>query len=290
MVGALFPLGMHLEEGIGRGGYRMLALVFLGIGALGLLSSLYAFIHPTLAFFNALGFVLMGVALGALFVLVLVILGRPAPEPEPEALPAGAPPVGIRPVQMEFRQQEEPQPEPEPAPPEPVAIRSPGGPRMPAPAYERAARVVGLTESPTPFDRLPPPDQWTPPEPPRAPLVAPPLKRPRSGMTLGEKRELERMGRLPPKPMLTVQGSPATEEEMELAIPLALHPARTPPPKPGVPTVLAKPAAPDKQDPDWMPEGMTRGMCSKCKTVLLAPQQRPINLRCPRCDKITLLK
>lgn len=262
-----------MEEGIGRGGYRVLAVIFLAVGLFGLACAAYAFVHPSLPFFNAVGFVFMGVALLLEFGLVWIALGRaPAVAPqEPRFAGMPAPTATAQPVDFEFAEAE-PQPQPE-------GDSRPAGPRMPPrdPQFPRAARVVGLPDSP--FDRLPPPDAWAPPEQPRAPAIAPPPRRARSGLTMGEKRELEREGKNAPRQ------APAEEE---VAIPIAMRPARTVPPRAGVPTVLARPAA-GNQDPDWVPEGMTRGVCSKCKTVLLAPKQRPVNVRCPRCDKITLL-
>jgi len=36
--------------------------------------------------------------------------------------------------------------------------------------------------------------------------------------------------------------------------------------------------------------GKTRGQCSNCQTILWAPKQRPIRLRCPQCGKVAWLE
>ncbi|MHB8633272.1 MAG: hypothetical protein ACYDBQ_04790 [Thermoplasmatota archaeon] len=51
-----------------------------------------------------------------------------------------------------------------------------------------------------------------------------------------------------------------------------------------VPTILAKPAKGEEHPP-----GATRGQCGGCQAILLAPTTRPVNIRCPRCDKVTLI-
>ncbi|HLF16577.1 MAG TPA: hypothetical protein VI796_03995, partial [Candidatus Thermoplasmatota archaeon] len=53
------------------------------------------------------------------------------------------------------------------------------------------------------------------------------------------------------------------------------------------PTVLAR-TLPNEEAA--APANASKGRCGGCGTVLVAPRTRPINLRCPRCDKVTLLK
>lgn len=36
--------------------------------------------------------------------------------------------------------------------------------------------------------------------------------------------------------------------------------------------------------------GRTKGQCSNCRTILWAPAQRPIRLRCPKCSKVAWLE
>lgn len=44
------------------------------------------------------------------------------------------------------------------------------------------------------------------------------------------------------------------------------------------------------QHPSMIPRTMVRGKCGQCDTLLLAPKQRPIKLRCPSCTRATLLE
>lgn len=62
-----------MQEGIGRSGYRVLALVFFGLAVLGLAVSLYQF-SPAAGLFDWLGFALTAFAVVALVALTLVVL------------------------------------------------------------------------------------------------------------------------------------------------------------------------------------------------------------------------
>ncbi len=44
------------------------------------------------------------------------------------------------------------------------------------------------------------------------------------------------------------------------------------------------------QHPSMIPPNTVRGKCGQCDTLLLAPTQRPIKLRCPSCNRATLLE
>ena len=71
------------------------------------------------------------------------------------------------------------------------------------------------------------------------------------------------------------------EEEMKIL-------AQTPRTKPesAVPVVMAKILYPQsKIAEDW-----GKGRCGGCGTQLMAPKLRPVELRCPHCDRITLLE
>lgn len=93
-----------------------------------------------------------------------------------------------------------------------------------------------------------------------------------SGQTLGEKREAAKKAKAAPPP----------DEEVEFTtVPKVRVPAR--PAK--VPLVVARRAG--KGAP---PADLARGKCSGCGTLLWAPKTRPMSLRCPECDKVTLLK
>lgn len=271
---------MHMQDGIGRGGYRLLATVFLGIGVLGLVTTLYAFqaASSPRGLFDWLGFGLSFVALVALFALTLRILWKPGAEPAPVAAPqpAGAPPLApsSRPIEFEFN---EPETGPEVA--IPIAPAPPAQPMGP-PNRNLTRDTKG----------------W-------------PRRQPPSGLTMGERRELQaeavellagpqalkspaRAGiefeTPPPRPRKAPAGGYPGGVEFK--------PIPTPPPRAkemairvDVPTAIARVAGPN-DDPEWNPPGTTRGRCSGCSTMLYAPQERPIHLRCPKCEKLTLLK
>ena len=261
-----------MQDGIGRGGYRLLASVFLGIGVLGLATTLYAFrqANAPRGFFDWLGFALTLVGLLALFAVSLTTLMKrgPDPEPDPTPTPAGAP---TRDIGFEFT------PTPEPAVPEvgeevaiPIAV-APREPRVVQPNRNIGRDAKG----------------W-------------PSRQPPSGLTMGERRELQHQA----VQMLTSTGADAEEIEFESSPPRARNghaPPFTSPvakSKPKgrdmsirveAPVSIARVAGPD-DDMAWNPEGTTVGKCGGCGTRLYAPKERPINLRCPKCAKLTMLK
>ncbi len=47
--------------------------------------------------------------------------------------------------------------------------------------------------------------------------------------------------------------------------------------------------APEGLGPGFTAPGMTVGQCGRCKTVVMAPDRRPLRLKCPECAKVTLL-
>ncbi len=84
-----------MQDGIGRGGYRVLAFVFFGVGALGLAMATIAF--KPVGFSQWLGFALAAIALATLTGLTLATLSpkslaRPSTG---QTSPAGAPEAGI---------------------------------------------------------------------------------------------------------------------------------------------------------------------------------------------------
>ena len=126
-----------MQEGIGRGGYRVLALVFFGVAALGLVTAAAA-LDPA-GFFQWLGLALAGVFLMALCGVALLGMARapghvppvPALEtpsgeveletPEPPANPDPSADLGVEyesfePVSVEERLARGPPPRPQPPP------------------------------------------------------------------------------------------------------------------------------------------------------------------------------
>ncbi len=47
--------------------------------------------------------------------------------------------------------------------------------------------------------------------------------------------------------------------------------------------------APQGLGPGFTAPGMSVGQCGRCKAVVMAPDQRPLRLKCPECAKVTLL-
>jgi hypothetical protein len=161
--------------------------------------------------------------------------------------------------------------------------------RLEAPAPPQASEPVIDLDSPLQraLAGLPPKPSAPARYSPRMPVIpadeeeAEPVRRARrlvpSGQTLGEKREATKKAKAKPAP-----------SEMEFTV-VPTTP-RTPVrpavvPSTQVPLVVARVAG--KGAP---PADLARGRCSGCDTLLWAPKARPINLRCPNCDKITLLK
>ncbi|HUR63824.1 MAG TPA: hypothetical protein VM241_05010 [Candidatus Thermoplasmatota archaeon] len=121
---------------------------------------------------------------------------------------------------------------------------------------------------------------------PRMPVIpeaeeeAEPVRRARrlvpSGQTLGEKRDAARKAKARPPP-----------EDMEFTVVPA--PARAARPAVAssekIPLAVARVAG---KGP--VPADLARGKCSGCGTLLWAPKARPLSLRCPQCDKMTLLR
>lgn len=185
-----------MQEGIGRSGYRVIALVFFGLGVLGLATSTYA-VQPE-GVFGWLGFVLTAAAVVALLVLSLVVLAaRPA---APAARPA---PAGV-------------------VEPEPGLLPTP----MPAADPQADLGVEYDDFDVEPVD-LPAGTQLStvPPEQPRAPAVVPPRKpqgdtkgwpkrKDPTGVTRGEMRKRERQPEFesPREPPLVMARTAASAE------------------------------------------------------------------------------
>lgn len=162
-----------MQEGIGRSGYRLIALVFAGLGALGL-ASLYIALPPT-AWYQWLGYGLVIVALVALLILAIRVLSI-----RPQA--AVRAPAGIV--------------EPEPGLlPTPVPTADP--------AADLGVEYDDFDVQPVAIGETSAAVAMAPPEQPRAPIVVPPRKpqgdtkgwpkRPEpSGVTRGELRKREK--------------------------------------------------------------------------------------------------
>ena len=232
-----------MQEGIGRGGYRLLGWVFFALGLLGLVTTWSAFnqIKNDAGLYDWLGFGLSTLAMGCLFTLLLVVLAKPSEAkvtftPTPPSFRPAAPTAANAPL---------PVPEPEPE-------------NDPNIEFNDAIPVTG-PETIVPIPRP-------------APVVQPnrnlgmdtkgwPQRKGPSGIT---RREMMERLRAEEPPLVTNGSSSKT----------AL-----------VPTILAKPASEAPRN-----DGTSKGKCGGCGALLLAPSQRPVNIKCPRCDKVTLIQ
>ena len=261
---------MHMQEGIGRDGYRVIAGVFFGFGLIGLGTTLYAF-RPSAGLFDWLGFGFSSAAFLVMFTLILVVLQRP---PGPSRLPRMTPGAA---------------PSPELAAPD---LAAPVPPKAPQPSVDAAKPVNFEFADPTPAPGaaptnlvLPPafqggkgtgPEVVVPAQKTFPSAPAPSAKDPRAwperrGGNNVRKELTQRYTANAPvvREIITSATNGATQTQVE------------------APTVLAR-ALPSAET--TVPPGMVKGRCGGCDTVLAAPKKRPLNLRCPRCDKITLLK
>lgn len=262
-----------MQEGIGRGGYRMLATVFAAIGVLGLIVTLYAFGKASQdgnprTLFDWLGFGLSFTGLAAVYTLLMVVLLRRGDAPALRAAeppqPAGAPPLAApsRPISFEFE---------------------------PSKQEEHAIAVEEDADEPAP-----------------APAGRPPLERPAPVLPPNRNLGLDTKGWPQRKgPTGVTRGEYMAQRRGETIVPLGRNDAGevvvVPSPAPATspraasmvvrkePAAILAKVAPPGTDPDFTPGGMARGKCGGCETILLAPQERPLNLRCPKCGKVTKL-
>ncbi len=238
---------MHLQEGIGRGGYRWLATVFVILGVLGLTTTLYAFKGATDqargGLFDWLGFALTIVSLALLYGMTLLILARRSAATSNPAPPAATFTPMARMIDFEVKVEDE---------------------------HENGPEVAIPFEAPEPKVVLPPNRNigrdakgW-------------PARHGPSGMTRGQLKEMQ--GTPSPRAPRSISrdaGGKAAAALLEA--------------EPSVPVVIAR-IGDAKDDPNWTPAGMARGKCGGCGSLLLAPPERPIRLRCPKCDKETMLR
>jgi hypothetical protein len=253
-----------MQEGIGRGGYRVLAIVFFGVGALGLVVAAVA-LKPT-GFFEWLGFALAALSLACLCGLTLATLGGTAaggrtPRVAPPSFePAGAPGEAV------------PLPTPEP----PLTADPAADLGFEFPDFEPMPGLPPVADVPVsrPTPTGPPPRAMARP----AATTAPPSGRarkandggwpdrtPKAGMTRRQvaERDLPR----DPGPDIQVEGpGPARRE---------------------APVVMARTVA--SAEATGIPDGSSVGKCGNCGVLLLAPKKRPIRLQCPRCERVHTL-
>lgn len=268
-----------MQDGIGRTGYRILAIVFAALGLLGL-----AILYGTQGAATALegfGYVLAAIGLVALLGGFLKTLAGPAGPQEaagPETLSQIDPDAPLPHMDLEEGLHPEAGYEADPAPP--LASAEPAGPAIDLDSPLQRA-LAGLPPRPPPPPRFSPRMPKIPEPEPDGPE---PVERARrlvpSGMTLGQKREMEKR---------QAPASPIPPEELTEFVVVPTSPKATKPRAKPV-TALPVPTRTAKVAGGPVPPGMSRGSCGSCGTALWAPKTRPLNLRCPECDKLTLLK
>jgi hypothetical protein len=267
---------MQMEDGIGRGGYRVLAFVFFGLGVLGLLLAAVA-LSPS-GFFDWVGLVLAAVALAALIVLTVAVLGPipPSSRPMGRADPVGAPDTGVVPLPTpEAPLEANPEadlgfeyPEVEPLTPLPEG----------QPALGALYKAESIVPPPRPVRPLSTPPPMTRPARHSAPpagkadpnVGAWPERKGKAGVT---RRQVAERNAPPPAPAdagpdIEMDGRPTGGR-------------REPP------IVMARTVA--SAEATGIPDGTGVGKCGNCGVLLLAPKKRPIRLQCPRCERVHTL-
>lgn len=267
---------MQMQDGIGRGGYRVLAFVGFAVGALGLIVAAVALVPS--GFFEWLGLGLAALALGALTGLVLATLGLPAERPRPAWTgPAAAPDSGVVPLPT-------PQPPAAPDPAADVGFDYPdveplepsvmAGARMSAVDQPAPPRAPQRLSTPPPMGR--PPPRSAPPAGREDPNDSTwPDRKPKSGVT--RRQVSERSGAGLPSSGRGLPRDPGPDIEIEGPGRLRREP----------PVVMARTVA--SAEASGIPEGSSVGKCGNCGVLLLAPKKRPIRLQCPRCERVHTL-
>jgi hypothetical protein len=258
---------MHMQDGIGRGGYRVLAIVFCGVGALGLLLAAVA-LSPR-GLFDWIGLVLAAVALVTLTGLMLTTLGpRPLGRVPGSDEPAGVPTGGVA----------VPLPTPEP----PAAVDPSadlgfeyGDAQPPASAQAGGEPALGSL-----YHHSPPPAEAAVPPARPARAAAPPARKAgkadsgwperkgKAGVTNRQVAERD-------QPREPREAGPDFEAD-------GPKPARR-----EAPILMARTVA--SAEATGIPEGTGVGKCGNCGVLLLAPKKRPIRLQCPRCERVHTL-
>ncbi len=257
-----------MHEGIGRAGYRLLAAVFLGLGLLGAALAWYGTTQPGAAI-TVLGLVLAGVALTLLFVQAVVLPATLPGERGPSAGPRRPPMAGEQPARIPQSdvgfEYDDSRPAARAAPEQlvvPPAFQS-GSTAPPAPPAPPAPSLPSMEPLPVPANN--PVVHFS-----ERDAAAWPGSRGPSAWTTEQKarqQASQRAGYRRPRDEFTQKYTRRTPTVRQI---LTDAPA------------AGKAAA--------APEGKSRGKCGQCGTILLAPNKRPLNLKCPVCQKVSRLE
>lgn len=253
-----------MDNGIGRTGYRLLALVFLAVGLLGLV---LAWVAAPVLVDTALtvAAATVAAALMALFALAMVLTAggtaatpsAPGPMAPQRATPSSGPASAGAPGALEFEYGDGP---------------------------ARTEPLSGDDEFHAVLHRADTSDEPVRTAPPAGSTTDWPVRTPKHARPAPEEPT--------PEPRRNVARELAdrytTETPMVRAILSASHDGPSASHEP-VREVTAKRVEPGVRPGD-APRGTKMGRCGGCNSVLLAPTERPLRLRCPRCRRVTLLK
>lgn len=284
-----------MQQGIGRAGFTLLALVTFAIGAFGFALTWTAFGLGQTTFFQ-MGLGVAAVALLALFLFAVFAPSKsasaapapaatPAPEPTTKPVPAPTTPgmdyeftdfqpaAKAAPESLELPkafQEAPPTPQPDAAP---VAFK-PVSKTLDA----TIEQVVEEAPMPTP----------APAAPARDP-AAWPGARGKSAWTNKVDHQRKVQEQVESARRRQDLAEKYTRTTPTLRAILDDKPARQSPQAETVPEKLAD-RAPGDMNTDFVAPGMSVGQCGQCRTLLLAPEERPLRLKCPECAKVTLLQ
>ncbi|MGB1586832.1 MAG: hypothetical protein ACPHID_07300 [Thermoplasmatota archaeon] len=299
-----------MQQGIGRAGFTLLALVTFAIGAFGFALTWTAFGLGQATFFQ-MGLGVAGLALLALFLFAVFapskslapVVAAPAPVAEaPAPAPAREPAPAKHDMDYEFTDYQ------------PAAKAAPEALELPK-AFQEAPAVKA--DAPVEFKPVSKPveaaidqifDDVAPePAPVAAAVPAAPSRDPaawpgargKSAWTnkvdhqrrVAEQVESARRRHdLAEKYTRTTPTLRAILDDKPVPVPqpIAQAPAQSAA-SPAVPEKLAD-RAPGDMNTDFVAPGMSVGQCGQCRTLLLAPEERPLRLKCPECAKVTLLQ
>lgn len=283
---------MHMQQGIGRAGFTLLALVTFAIGAFGFALAWTAFTQGAATFFQ-MGLGVAAVALLALFLFAAfrptatstteTPVAAPASTPAPRAAPAATADVGF-----EF---DDYAPAAKAAPEElvlPQAFKE----APPTPTPDAAVEFKPVNKSlDTAIEQVVEAAAPAPTSTPTKDPAAWPGARGKSSWTnqVEHRRKVESQVGDANRRHELAEKYTRTTPTLRAILDDGVPPAKQAEAKPDVPEKLAD-RAPGDMNTDFVAPGMSVGQCGQCKTLLLAPEERPLRLKCPECAKVTLLQ
>ena len=264
---------MHMQSGIGRAGFLLLALVVFAVGAFGFALTWAAFKASASTFFW-MGLGVAGAAMVLLYLFASFAPGRadapraPVPAPSPAA-PAPKPKAEAQ--DFEFNDY---QPAPKAAPEDLVL----------PPAFQDAKPPGAEAQAPVEFQAAPKaaPSRPRPEASSGRDPSAWPGQKGQSAWSHHVSHQRRVQDEVADSRRRHEMADRYTQNTPTMRAILEEKPQATP-------ERLAD-RAPRDMNTDFVAPGMSIGQCGQCKTLLLAPEERPLRLKCPECAKITLLE